>query len=151
MESWSTVTAELASFIQPNAHIILSGVCLFSRLNGILSHRYNTIWLCNHSGRIFGLPPLWVIINIQWLIFVWTLGYVSRVWLFATPWTVAYQAPQSMEFSRREYWGGLPLPSKRFSRVVMALCILTNNDVSSSCSLSSSTLGVFLLQIQFHY
>ena len=29
----------------------------------------------------------------------------------ATPWTVAYQAPQSMEFSRQEYWSGLPFPS----------------------------------------
>ena len=28
-----------------------------------------------------------------------------------TPWTVAYQAPLSMEFSRQEYWGGLPFPS----------------------------------------
>ena len=31
--------------------------------------------------------------------------------LFATPWTVAYQAPPSMRFSRQEYWSGLPLPS----------------------------------------
>ena len=31
--------------------------------------------------------------------------------LFATPWTVAYQAPHSMEFSRQEYWSGLPFPS----------------------------------------
>ena len=30
---------------------------------------------------------------------------------FATPWTVAYQAPPSMEFSRQEYWSGLPFPS----------------------------------------
>ena len=29
----------------------------------------------------------------------------------ATPWTVAYQAPPSMGFSRQEYWRGLPLPS----------------------------------------
>ena len=36
---------------------------------------------------------------------------LSRVWLFATPWTVAYQAPPSMEFSRQEYWSGLPFPS----------------------------------------
>ena len=36
---------------------------------------------------------------------------LSRVRLFATPWTVAYQAPQSMEFSRQEYWSGVPLPS----------------------------------------
>ena len=35
----------------------------------------------------------------------------SRVRLFATPWTVAYQAPLSMEFSRQEYWSGLPFPS----------------------------------------
>ena len=31
--------------------------------------------------------------------------------LFAIPWTVAYQAPPSIEFSRQEYWDGLPLPS----------------------------------------
>ena len=38
----------------------------------------------------------------------WSL---SRVWLFATPWTVAYQAPPSMGFSRQEYWSGLLFPS----------------------------------------
>ena len=31
---------------------------------------------------------------------------LSRVQLFATPWTVAYQAPPSMGFSRQEYWSG---------------------------------------------
>ena len=36
---------------------------------------------------------------------------LSHVWLFATPWTVAYQAPPSMGFSRHEYWSGLPFPS----------------------------------------
>ena len=36
---------------------------------------------------------------------------LSRVRLFATPWTVAYNAPLSMEFSRQEYWSGLPFPS----------------------------------------
>ena len=36
---------------------------------------------------------------------------LSRVWLFVTPWTAAYQAPPSMGFSRQEYWSGLPLPS----------------------------------------
>ena len=28
-----------------------------------------------------------------------------------TPWTVAYQAPQSMDFFKQEYWSGLPFPS----------------------------------------
>ena len=36
---------------------------------------------------------------------------LSRVQLFATPWTVAYQASPSMGFSRQEYWDGLPFPS----------------------------------------
>ena len=36
---------------------------------------------------------------------------LSRVRLFATPWTVARQASLCMEFSRQEYWSGLPFPS----------------------------------------
>ena len=36
---------------------------------------------------------------------------LSRVWLLATRWTAAYQAPPSMGFSRQEYWSGAPLPS----------------------------------------
>ena len=36
---------------------------------------------------------------------------LSRVRLFVTPRTVAYQAPPSTEFSRQEYWSGLPFPS----------------------------------------
>ena len=36
---------------------------------------------------------------------------LSRVQLFATPWTVAYHAPASVGFSRQEYWSGLPFPS----------------------------------------
>ena len=36
---------------------------------------------------------------------------LSRVRLFTTPWTKAYQAPPSMGFSRQEYWSGVPLPS----------------------------------------
>ena len=35
----------------------------------------------------------------------------SSVQRFATPWTVARQAPPSMKFSRQEYWSGLPFPS----------------------------------------
>ena len=35
---------------------------------------------------------------------------LSRVRLFAIPWTVAYQAPPSMGFSMQEYWSGLPFP-----------------------------------------
>ena len=36
---------------------------------------------------------------------------LSRVQLFVTPWTIAYQAPLSMGFSRQECWNGVPFPS----------------------------------------
>ena len=38
---------------------------------------------------------------------------LSHVWLFATPWTVARQAPLSMKISRQEYWNRLPFPPSR--------------------------------------
>ena len=37
----------------------------------------------------------------------------SHLRLFATPWTIAHQAPLTMGFSRQEHWSGLPLPSPR--------------------------------------
>ena len=36
---------------------------------------------------------------------------LSSVQLFVTPWTIDSQVPLSMEFSRQEYWSGLPFPS----------------------------------------
>ena len=44
---------------------------------------------------------------LQWM----KVKSLSGVWLFATPWTAAHQAPPSMGFSRQEYWSGVPLPS----------------------------------------
>ena len=48
---------------------------------------------------------------------------LSRVWLLATPWTAAYQAPMPMGFSRQEYWSGVPWPSPAYvSRYVLMTC-----------------------------
>jgi len=46
---------------------------------------------------------------------------LSRVWLPATPWTSAYQAPPPMGFSRQEYWSGVPLPSPKdpYSSIIL--------------------------------
>ena len=41
------------------------------------------------------------------------LSHSNCVQFFATPWTLAHQAPLSMGFSRREYWSGLPCPPQR--------------------------------------
>ena len=50
---------------------------------------------------------------------------LSRVWLFATPWTAAYQAPPSMGVSRQEDWSGLPLPSPLVFTYLFLLCLIS--------------------------
>ena len=44
------------------------------------------------------------------VLFIHGLSCFSHVWPFATPWTIAHQAPLSMGFSRQKYWRGLPCP-----------------------------------------
>ena len=53
---------------------------------------------------------------LQWQHFSYSFYYLllvklSHVWLFVTPWTVAYQDPSTIGFSRQESWGGLLFPS----------------------------------------
>ena len=58
---------------------------------------------------------------------------LSRVRLFATPWTAAYQTPPSMGFPRHEYWSGVPLPSPNVSPrcpLIFEVFFLTWPDVS---------------------
>ena len=51
--------------------------------------------------------------GIKWNLYrkVWKCQSLSCVWVFETPWTIACQASLSIEFSRQEYWSGLPFPS----------------------------------------
>ena len=61
---------------------------------------------------------------------------LSPVWLFATPWTVAYQAPPSMEYSRQEYWSGFLmlmalLISGVWRRQVLRTCVLMADGAST--------------------
>ena len=63
---------------------------------------------------------------------------LSRVWLLATPWTAAHQAPLSMGFSRQEYWSGVPLPSPWL------------NETQPHCGRSSCfTIFFFLFQVGY--
>ena len=61
---------------------------------------------------------------------------LGRVQLFVTPWTVALQAPLSKEFSRQEYWSGLPFPIP----VCVCVCVLFNYQESCFCNLVTSFL-----------
>ena len=50
------------------------------------------------------------------ILFTMKVKLLRSVWLFVTPWTVAYQALLSMGFSRQEYWSGLPFSSPKAKR-----------------------------------
>ena len=67
---------------------------------------------CPIPGILQARTLEWVAISfsnsLKWKMKVKSL---SRVWLLATPWASAHQAPPSMGFSRQEYWSGVPLPS----------------------------------------
>ena len=70
---------------------------------------------------------------------------LSRVRLFMTPWTAAYQAPLPMGFSRQEYWSGVPLPSPNL-RIQIKLqgtfgnsAVFSSLEVKPNIQLSSDT------------
>ena len=69
-------------------------------------------------GILQGRTLEWVAISFsnawKWKVKVKSL---SRVWIFATPWTAAHQAPPSMGFSRQEYWSGVSLPSPKVEAI----------------------------------
>ena len=84
-----------SGFTCTKAHI--PNLVLIPNLIAISNFTRNVIWI-NQSG-IF-----WLKVKVK-------VKSLSRVQLFVTTWTVAYQAPPSMGFSRQEYWSGLPFPS----------------------------------------
>ena len=72
----------------------------------------NITSLVNHFSPSMVATALTPIVLLLW-IFSWKkkVKLLSRARLFVTPWTVAYQAPLSMGFSRKEHWSELPFPS----------------------------------------
>ena len=73
---------------------------------------------------------------------------LSRVLLFATPWTVAYYTPLSMRFSRQEYWSGLPFPSPMHeSESEVAQSCPTRIDPMNCILPGSSIHGIFQARV----
>ena len=69
------------------------------------------------------------------------LSHFSHVWLFATLWTIAHQAPLSQGFSRQEYWSGLPCPPTRD---------LPNPGIKSASLMSPALAGEFFFYHWHH-
>ena len=57
------------------------------------------VWICNQKNT--------TVIRGLYMCMCWLLIWV---WLFVAPWTISHQAHLCMEFSRQEYWSGLPFP-----------------------------------------
>ena len=68
---------------------------------------------------------------------------LSRVWLLATPWTAAYQAPLSMGFSRQEDWSGVPLPSPIKWQNLFPNTPILSSKLITSLFLSSTQLYLY--------
>ena len=103
------VTSSHSSFSPPpTPGNLVYALCLFSKASrerGLDTKAVRLPWRRNRTV----LPESeWKEIRMDMKVKVTSL---SRVQLFATPWTVAYQASPSLGLSRPEYWSGLPFPS----------------------------------------
>ena len=92
---------------------------LLSGLKSLLPPSGSSSLLLHHQGQVQGSSAqtspasvaVWISMSHKsWWVSEWVKS-LSHVRLFATPWTVAYQAPPSMGFSRHECWSGLPFVS----------------------------------------
>ena len=80
----------------------------------------DSVWLHRWQPTRLPVPGIFQARTLEWVAISFTnawkwkvkLNLLSRVWLLASPWTAAYQAPPSTGLSRREYWSGLPLHAR---------------------------------------
>ena len=124
--SLSLVTTTVLFFVCPHISVICLMHILFSRKNSYWGYMCLTakavkiIILNTYDSKT--CEQSWS----QWSVYAQLLSHVR---LFGTPWTVAHQAPLSMEFSRQEYWSGLPfyspgdLPDPGIEPVSSSSCI----------------------------
>ena len=74
---------------------------------------------------------------------------LSRVWLLATPWTAARQAPPSMGFSRQEHWSGVPLPSPTHMLIICKSLRTVPSTLLLCCACNLTLWIAFVPWLQF--
>ena len=79
------------------------------------------------------MKTFWECLFFQSLLLLLLLSCFSHVWLFTTPWTITCQAPLSMEFSRQEYWSGLPYTPTLQMRKLRLRAGKTNQSHTTKC------------------
>ena len=101
-------------FLWDPQNVCISQLPCWGKINQVQPKTY-CLWWNSPCAMIHGLSPL-----LPWCRYAgnseahgkeWKWKSLSSVRLFVIPWTTAHQAPLSMEFSRQEYWSGLPFPS----------------------------------------
>ena len=103
-----------------NAHLLQEDLCHTHTHAAAAKSLQSCPTLCNPiDGSPSGspIPGILQARTLEWVAIsssnAWTwkvkVELLTRVRLLATPWTAAHQAPPSMEFSRQEYWSGVPL------------------------------------------
>ena len=103
-ETWSPQCPALEIFYLCKLHL---GYLLFS--HPVMSNSLQPHGL-QHTRPLCPSPSPEVCLNSCPLVLPIYLLLLSCVWLYATPCTIALQAPLSMGFSQKEYWSGLPFP-----------------------------------------
>ena len=100
--------------LSPDVDYINSSLCYYRRTLLFICSPYNSLCRLIPNSHHFPPPHVLCVGNHKSVFYKSKESKVkslSHVQLFATPWTVAYQAPPSMGFSRQEYWSGLQFPS----------------------------------------
>lgn len=110
--SWNPVFPHQPHSKQLTTLFLFNSVWGFSLLGFKRSFTCTTVLMVSplNTARIFCVSQ---IIRVGFLPedrHAWVLSCFSRVWLFATLWTVAHQAPLSVGVSMKEHWSGLPCP-----------------------------------------
>ena len=95
-----------------HARVSLSGLLLL-----LLLRRFSRVRLCATPPGS-SVPGILQARTLEWVAIAFSnackgkvkvkMKSLSHVWLLATPWTAAHQAPLSMGFSKQEYWSGVP-------------------------------------------
>ena len=107
--------------------------------HSVMSDSLQSHGLCNPPGS--PIPEILQARTLQWVDISFSNAWkwkvkvksLSRVWLLATPWTAAHQAPPPMGFSRQEYWSGLPLPSLYWVARDWIYCVTIYNIGNKTC------------------
>ena len=95
--------------VMPSSHLILCRRLLLLPQSLPASESFPMSQLFSWGGQSTGVSAL------PSILLLLLLSHFSRVRLFTTPWTAAYQAPPSVGFSKQEYWSRVPLPSLSIS------------------------------------